>query len=201
MNADITFDDLMRQVRAGEDAAETAVFQQYVGRLRALATRRFAASLRDRADIDLVVLSACKSFFLRHRRGELPVDDPDGLWSALAMIALRKCSKRLRYLRADRRDVGRDVEAPDGDDGSPCWTDRSPSPEEVAVSAEAVEFLKKALSADDWAIIERLLAEHTASEIAAELRCSVRTVGRVKQRARHLLRRLIDAEGAGVKRR
>jgi DNA-directed RNA polymerase specialized sigma24 family protein len=200
MGSDATFDELMRRVRAGDDAAETALFRRYVRRLNALVDRWFDARLRDRADVELVVRSACKSFFLRHRRGELPVDDPDELWSALAMIAPRKCSDRLRYLLAARRDAGRDVEWPYEDDGSPCLTDRSPAADEVAVVTESVEALLKALSAEDLAIVEHLLIGYTAEEIAERLDCSERTVRRVRQRAKHLLRRLIDAEDVGARR-
>ena len=74
MGSDATFDEVMRRVRAGDGAAETALFQQYVRRLIVLAARQFDASLRDRADVELVVLSACKSFFLRNRRGEFQGD-------------------------------------------------------------------------------------------------------------------------------
>jgi len=91
------FDDLMREVRSGDAAAETTLFAQYVRRWIALAARRFDASLRDRADVEQIVLSACKSFFLRHQRGEFVLDDWGEPWSVLAMITLRKCAHRLRY--------------------------------------------------------------------------------------------------------
>jgi RNA polymerase sigma-70 factor, ECF subfamily len=201
MWSDVDFDDLMRRVRSGDDEAETALFQRYVRRLHALVARRFDARLHERADVDLVVLSACKSFFLRHRRGELPVEDPDGLWSVLAMIALRKCSDRLKYLRAARRDVGRDAEWPDEDDGSPHLVDREPTPDEAAIVTDIVESLQRALSANDWVIVEYLMAGYTAEEIAERLDCSERTVRRVRQRAKHLLGRLIDTDGVTVERR
>jgi RNA polymerase sigma factor (sigma-70 family) len=200
MESDVTFDDLMKQVRAGDVAAETAVFRRYVRRLNAMVTRRFSANLRERADVELVVLSACKSFFLRHRRGELTVDDPDGLWSVLAMITLRKCADRLRYLRAARRDAGRDVDWPEDDGGSSYLVDREPAPDEAAVFSDTVDTLLNALSADDRAVVEHLLIGYTAEEIADRLDCSERTVRRVRQRARHLLQRLIVAEGVGAPR-
>ena len=105
----------MRRVRAGDDAAETALFRQYVRRLIALAARQFDATMSDRADVEHVVLSACKSFFLRNRRGEFHVNDWSELWSVLAMITLRKCANRLRHLRAARRDANREVALPDRD--------------------------------------------------------------------------------------
>ena len=47
----MSFDELMRRVRAGDDAAETALFRQYVRRLIALASRQFDSGLRERADV------------------------------------------------------------------------------------------------------------------------------------------------------
>jgi RNA polymerase sigma-70 factor, ECF subfamily len=198
MWSDGDFDDLMRRVRSGDDAAETALFRRYVRRLNALVTRRFAARWRERADVELVVLSACKSFFLRHRRGELRVEDPDGLWAVLAMITLRKCADRLRFLSAARRDAGRDGEWPDDDDGEACLMDHSPAPDEVAVFNETVGALLDAMSTEDRPIIEHLLIGYTAEEIAERFDCSERTVRRVRQLAKIRLGRLIGAEGVGA---
>jgi RNA polymerase sigma-70 factor (ECF subfamily) len=200
MWSDGDFDDLMRRVRSGDDAAETALFRRYVRRLNALVTRRFAARWRERADVELVVLSACKSFFLRQRRGELQVDDPDGLWSVLAMITLRKCADRLNYLRAARRDAGRDVQWPAEHDGLFSPSERGPAPGEVAAFNETVETLLHAMSADDRPVVEHLLLGYTAEEIAERLDCSERTVRRVRQLAKLRLRRLIEADGVGAAR-
>ena len=50
MGSDVTFNEMMSRVRAGDGAAETALFQQYVRRLIGLAARQFDASLRAGAD-------------------------------------------------------------------------------------------------------------------------------------------------------
>jgi RNA polymerase sigma factor (sigma-70 family) len=190
MGSELSFDELMGQVRDGDSAAEAALFQQYVRRLIALAARQFDASLRDRADVEQVVLSACKSFFLRNRRGEFQLDDWGELWAVLAMVTLRKCAKRLRYLRAARRDAGRDVEWPDDNDLA-SLLDQAPMPEEEAVVAETINGLLGAMTPDDRPIVEHLLLGLTAREVAARLGCSERTVRRVRQRAQGRLRRLV----------
>jgi RNA polymerase sigma factor (sigma-70 family) len=193
MWSDADFDELMRGVRAGDDTAETVVFRRYVRRLMGLAVRQFDASLRDRADVELVVLSACKSFFLRNRRGEFQVEDGDELWTVLAMITLRKCADRLRYLLAARRDAGRDVDWPSQPKAVLCLLDQAPPPEEEAVFTDLIEQLRQAMSPDDRPIVEHLLTGYTAEEIAARLDCSERTVRRVRQRAKVRLQRLIGA--------
>jgi RNA polymerase sigma factor (sigma-70 family) len=197
MGSDATFDEVMSRLRAGDDSAETALFQQYVRRLIALAGRQFDASLRDRADVEVVVLSACKSFFLRHRRGEFELDDWGELWSVLAMITLRKCAKRRRHLRAARRDASRDVGWPDGDDDPSYLLDRTPSPVEAAILTDTVTTLFQAMTPDDRPIVELILVGYTAAEVAARLGCSERTVRRVRQRAQHRLERLADPQETG----
>ncbi len=192
MWSDSGFDDLMRRVGVGDDAAETALFQQYVRRMIALAARQFNDRLRERADIENVVLSACKSFFLRHRRGEFHLEDGGELWTVLAMITLRKCADRRKYLRAARRDAAMDVEWPEQGIGSWNLLDHAPAPEDEVILRELIEQLRQAMSPDDRPIVEHLLTGYTAEEIAERLDCSERTVRRVRQRAKVRLQQLID---------
>ncbi len=201
MWSDASFDELMRQVRAGDDAAETVLFRQYVRRLIALAARQFDESLRERADIETVVLSACKSFFLRHRRGDLHAEDWGELWSVLAMITLRKCADRRKYLRAARRDAWRDVVWPNQHDDLLPLLDQAPAPDDEAVLTDLIEQLRQAMSPDDRPIVEHLLIGYTAEEIAERLDCSERTIRRVRQRAKVRLQRLIAVEEVDVERR
>jgi RNA polymerase sigma factor (sigma-70 family) len=195
MGSDATFDALMSRVRAGDGAAETALFEQYVRRLIALAARQFDTNLRERADVEVVVLSACKSFFLRNRRGEFQMDDWGELWSVLAMITLRKCAKRRRHLRAARRDASRELAWPDGAvDPSYLLLDRDPTPVEAAILTDAVAMLFQGMGPDDRPIVEQILLGYTAQEVAAQLGCSERTVRRVRQRAQRRLDRLADPQ-------
>ncbi len=77
-----------------DDAA--AAYQKGLAyrRLIALAASRFETWLRERADVEVVVLSAYKSFFLRNNRGEFDLAGWDELWALLTIITLRKCRKR-----------------------------------------------------------------------------------------------------------
>ena len=69
MGQDDSFNDLMARLRSGDSSAETLVFRRFVHRLIALASRQFATEIREKVDVEGVVQSACKSFFLRQRRG------------------------------------------------------------------------------------------------------------------------------------
>lgn len=188
------FKELMVRVRAGDDAAETVVFRRYVRRLIALAGKQFDAWMRDHADLENLVLSAYKSFFLRHRRDEYELDGWHSLWSLLVIITLHKCTRRRNHLRAARRDIRRVVRSL-GQDGQQSWlTDRAPTPFEAAMLTETVEQLLESMDSGDRAIVEQILAGYTALEIADRLDCSERTVRRVRQRAKHRLERSIEAQ-------
>jgi RNA polymerase sigma-70 factor (ECF subfamily) len=196
MLEDESFDVMMTRLRSGDDAAATEVFQRYVGRLIALAGKQFDARMRDRIDVEDAVLSACKSFFLRARRGAFDLSGWDELWSLLVTITLRKCARRSRDMTAARRDPSREVDAQSFRNGG-LWQvpDRSPSPVEAAILSETTAELFRELDPDDRPIVEHILQGFTAEETAARLDCSERTVRRVRQRAKQCLERLISPEG------
>ena len=193
MSQDDSFGDLMGRLKAGDQGAETLVFRRYVHRLIALAGRQFEAELRDKADVEGVVQSACKSFFLRQRRGEFMLDGWDELWSMLATITLRKCANRRDYLRASRRSTRREASWTVQDGESFRIPDRAPTPAEAAIFSETVEQFFESMGPDDGPIVQQILMGCTAAEVAKQLDCSERTVRRVRQRAKQRLLRLIGS--------
>jgi RNA polymerase sigma-70 factor, ECF subfamily len=194
MSPDSEFRDLMDRLRAGDDAAETLVFRRFVDRLILLASNQFDAWMRDHADVEGIVISAYKSFFIRNDRGDFDLAGWDDLWALLAYITLRKCGKRQRFARAARRNLARDARASKGSAGVAWLPDRAPTPFEAAMLNETVELLFKAMKPDDRPIVEHILMGYTAEQVALELHCSERTVRRVRQRAKHRLKRLVGGD-------
>jgi RNA polymerase sigma-70 factor, ECF subfamily len=199
MHEDNGFKATMVRLRSGDEQAATEVFGRYVRRLVALAGKQFDTRLRDRVDVEDAVVSACRSFFARARRGEFNLTGWDELWSLLVIITLRKCSRRLRDVKAARRDPRREIES-HALEYSGVWQvpDRAPSPVEAAILTETTEELFRDLDPDDRPIVEYLLQGYTAEEIATRLDCSERTVRRVRRRAKQCLERLIAPEQTGA---
>jgi RNA polymerase sigma factor (sigma-70 family) len=193
MFVDESFNDVMARVRAGDDTAETMVFRRFVRRLIVLAAKQFDARMRDRADVEIVVLSAFKSFFIRNERGDFLLADWGELWSILAMITIRKCDKQTRHLRAARRDARRDVALVEADIPETWLAGRAATPVEAAIFAETVEGLFQSMPPQDRPIIEQILMGYTADEVAERMDCSERTVRRVRQRAKNRLLKLTEA--------
>ena len=199
MLEDDGFEATMVRLRSGDERAATEVFERYVRRLVVLAGKQLDTRLRHRVDVEDAVVSACRSFFARARRGEFNLTGWDELWSLLVIITLRKCARRLRDVKAARRDPRREVEARGLEQGG-VWQvpDRAPSPVEAAILAETTEELFRDLDPDDRPIVEYLLQGYTAEETATHLDCSERTVRRVRRRAKQCLQRLIAPEQTGA---
>jgi RNA polymerase sigma-70 factor, ECF subfamily len=189
-----SFAALMGRLRSGEDAAAQEVFQRFVRQLVALARRQVALRLAHRMDPEDVVQSAFKSFFVRHRAGKLEAENWNGLWNLLTLITLRKCADRVAYLRAERRDVGREVHAAEGRE--PPWQqapDREPRPQEAAILAETVELLWRSVQDDERPVLELSLQGWTAVEISLRLGRALRSVQRLRERIRKRLVRMGEA--------
>jgi RNA polymerase sigma factor (sigma-70 family) len=189
------FDQMIARLKDGDASAEPIVFRRYVQRLIVLAAGQFDEWMRDRADVKNVVLSAYRSFFRRNERGEFDLAGWQELWSLLAVITLRKCTKRRKFLRAARRDIRREVDWADASDVTAWLADRAPTPDEAVVLTETIELLFQAMTPGDRPIIELILMGCTTEEVARQLDASVRTVQRVRQRARRRLEQLDEARG------
>ena len=111
----------------------------------------------------------------------------------LAYITLRKCGKRKRFARR-RAGTLREVPWPAGNADVAWLPDRAPTPLEAATLNDTVELLFQAMKPDDRPIVEQILMGCTTEQVAKQLHCSERTVRRVRQRAKHRLRRLIGGE-------
>lgn len=180
----------------GDDAR--AVFERFTRRLVGLARGHLDVRLHHKIDPEDVVQSAYKSFFLRYGEGALAAEGWDGLWGLLTTITLRKCADRVRYHRAERRDIKREASAPADADVVEPWRDaigREPTPEEAAVLAETVERLLSGLDQYERPIVELSLQGYSTQEISEQLGRAERSVRRLRERVRKQLERL-QAQGA-----
>ena len=184
----------MVRLRAGDDAAETLVFRRFVDRLIVLASHQFDAWMRDQADVEGVVLSAYKSFFIRNGRGDFDLAGWDDLWAFLAYITLRKCGKRQRFARrpaATRHDVVSATRA----NADLAWL-----PDRVADAARGghAQRDRRALvpSHETGRPADRRADPHGLHGPAGRRAASVlgKDGARVRQRAKHRLKRLVGGE-------
>src|SRR5262249_23630444 len=155
------------------------------------------ARLHHKIDPEDVVQSAYKSFFLRYGEETLGDHGWQGLWGLLTCITLRKCADRVRYYRAERRDISR--EASPRQEAAEPWRDavsRDPTAEQAAVLAETVAQVLRGLDADERSIIELSLQGYSTSEISEQLGRAERSVRRLRERVRKQLERLEAGKGS-----
>lgn len=190
---DGSFESLMDQLRSGDDDAAATVFRRFTQRLLALARSHLESIISSPGDVEDVIQSVYKSFFVRVAGGQFQLDDWDELWGLLTIITVRKCANRRAYLKAKRRDVRREVR---GESGSGHhgfdWNfiDREPSPLEVALLTDTVEALLRDLAISDREAVSLLLQGYTTLEIARIMTCSERTVRRIRSRVKSKLHQI-----------
>jgi RNA polymerase sigma-70 factor (ECF subfamily) len=174
------FQAVMAKLREGDPDAAAEIVRRFVRRLTALASKQFDSGLRDRADPEGVVQSVYRSFFARDHRSPFDLDGWERLWALLAVITVRKCSRRRRQWR-DRVPVEQE------------WAeaiDRAPTPIEAAALTELVARIFRGLDRDDREAAEMILQGYTAVEAAEKCGCSERTVRRLRDRIRGIVERI-----------
>jgi RNA polymerase sigma-70 factor (ECF subfamily) len=191
-------DDPVPEANAGAGGTAQILFERFTRRLIGLARTHLDGRLRHKVDPEDVVQSAYKSFFLRYGEGALAAEGWDGLWGLLTIITLRKCADRIRYYRAGRRDISREVFLPGSGEAGEPWREavgREPTPDEAAVLAETVEQVLRELDGDERAILELSLQGYSTQEISEQLGRATRSVRRLRERVRKQLERR-GAEGS-----
>ena len=97
------FDELIRRVRGGDEAAAAELVRCYEPVVRRFVRVRLAGSrlrrLFDSRDICQEVLG---SFFARAARGQYELDSPEGLLSLLVVMARKKVAMRARRRQPDQ---------------------------------------------------------------------------------------------------
>ena len=198
MTDELTFDELLAKLRSGDDDAARQVFEQYARRLIGLAQMHLNSAVRRKMDAEDVVQSVFKSFFVRMGKGEFSLERMDNLWSLLALITLRKCGQKVRYLRRQSGDIRREAEPRQGDDSTRGFeaSTHGPTPAEAAIMAETVEQLFASLKDRERQIVELHLQGYEVAEIQEQVQRAEYTVRDVLTRVRKRLERECENKDA-----
>jgi DNA-directed RNA polymerase specialized sigma24 family protein len=180
--------DWLGRLKAGDPTAAEQLWQRYFPRLVRLAHRKLESAPRRAADEEDAVLSAFHSFCRGVKDGRFPqLADRNDLWRLLAVITSRKALKQWEAHRRQKRGGGRlrgesVFFKPDADStqmGIDGLAGYELSPEfEVQLSEEFQNLLDR-LEDDSLRQLALLKLEgYSNEEIAAQLRCGLRTVER-----------------------
>ncbi len=166
MPPDDSFQDLIKRVRSGDDAAADELVRRYGPALRravrARLTDRSLCRLLDSMDICQSVLA---SFFVRAAAGQYDLAAPGQLVRLLAVMAHHKLLRQAEKLHAARRDCGR-LQEGGFEAGEPI--DAAADPSRVAAGRELLALVRGRMSEKErWLADQRLLGR-SWEEIAAE---------------------------------
>lgn len=183
---------LVARWRAGDQQAAGELFQRYLERLIRLARRRVPASFNHRIDPEDVVQSVYRTFFAGAREGRFTLERGGDLWRLLVAITRHKVHNHMKKQGAGKRAIARECAFGNERDlhGLPAPAlAEGPSSLDVVVLADEVEQLLRRLEPMQRRMLELRLQGDTLDEIAADLKCSQRTVRRTLERVKHELQR------------
>jgi RNA polymerase sigma-70 factor (ECF subfamily) len=198
MPADSSFAAVIARLRAGDDAAAQHIFDRFANRLIGLARSYLDSKVRQKVDPEDVMLSACKSFFVRFTQERFKLTNWDNLWSLLTVLTVRKCRRWNAHYHTDKRDVNIEAAPLPDSDSEPDWQALAadPTPEEAVMLTDLVEGLLRELPPENGPILSLALQGHSAAEISKQLNRPERTVSRVLKKVRDRLEQF-QAEEAG----
>jgi RNA polymerase sigma factor (sigma-70 family) len=182
------FPDLIRQARAGNEAAAAELvrrFEPFIQRLIRVRMLHRADYQRLRRDVGLsdVCQSVLKSLFLGLREDRYRLDQPGDLERLLQVMIrfnvatkARRCSVRLRQLVDETAEEG--------------WLDDAPTPDKAVADRDLIEAIQEQFSQEELELLTMRLDDMSWSEIGEKLGCSAnaarvrlsRAVARVKGR-------------------
>jgi RNA polymerase sigma-70 factor (ECF subfamily) len=163
----VSFDELIRRVRAGDQEAAAEVVRRYEPAIRrAVRFRLTDARLGRVLDSMDVCQSVLASFFVRAAAGQYDLERPEQLLSLLAAMARKKLAFQARKERAQRRD-NRRVAAAGADEE--LFVAGDPSPSRHVAARELLEEIRRRLSPDERQLAELRAAGLEWAVIAAQV--------------------------------
>lgn len=156
------FQDLIRRVRAGDEAAARELVERYESAVRILVRVRLTdPALRRLVDSLDICQSVLANFFVRAAHGQFSLERPEQLLSLLATMARNKLTNHWHAQHAARREQGRHVELEPEN-----LVDPGPSPSRIASGRELLHMVRERLTPEERAVADERAAGAEWREIA-----------------------------------
>jgi len=156
-----------------EDTIDRLV-ASYLPKVIRLAEFKIAPGLRHRIEPEDLGGSVMRTVFRRKAEGRFHFEDEESLWKQLVVITLRRVANKVRDAKAQKRGGGRATVTLD----EMITTSESPDPSHAAELLEIVSKIGEQLDDVGRCIFEMRMAGYDHAEIAAELKCSTKTIQR-----------------------
>jgi RNA polymerase sigma-70 factor, ECF subfamily len=156
-SANSSDEELVRRVRAGDEAAARLLFERHLPALRAKASARLPTALRGKVAESDVIQDAWLAAFLDLARFEDRGDGSFGRWLR-GIVEHKVREEASRHLGAAKRDARRDARLLT-DEARSIPSPDQPSPSEAAMAGESAADLRSAIESlpEDHATVLRLV--------------------------------------------
>ncbi len=167
MPVDESFEDLIRRVREGDQAAAAEIVRRYEEQVR----RVVRAGLKDRRVCGLyesgdIAQSVMALFFAGARSGDFDLSKPENLAKLLVAMARNRLIDKARAERSKKRGGEKvPLEGPDGRRIDPA--DGEPSPSLQVMNWELLDECRKRLSDEERYVVDQRALGRSWQEIAA----------------------------------
>jgi RNA polymerase sigma-70 factor (ECF subfamily) len=191
MADDLAFEELMRRVRRGDEAAAVELLRRYEAPLRhVIHVRLVDARLRRLFDVDDICQSVLASFFVRAALGQYELNQPEDLLKLLAIMARNKMADKARRPSLERR---ADRRVPLEELPHQAIASREGTPSQRVALQDLVREARRRLSAEECRLLDLRDQGKEWAEIAA-------LVGGKPEALRKRLARAVDlvAEELGL---
>ena len=167
MADDSAFLELIRQVRAGDEAAAAEVVRRYErALLREIRLRLRDPRLRRALDSGDICQAVLASFFLRAASGQYDLQQANQLHRLLAAMARNKLASQARHSYVARRDH---ESLRSGLTGGEQLAASDPEPSQAVAASEFCNAVLGSLSEDERQLADRRARDEEWADIAAEL--------------------------------
>jgi RNA polymerase sigma-70 factor (ECF subfamily) len=163
---ELPFLELVRRVRAGDEAASAELVRRYEPAIRiAVRARLTDPGLRRLFDSLDICQSVLANFFVRATAGEFELCRPEQLIQLLATMARNRVTDHALKQQAARRDYRRN-ERTAGDDIE--FVDPGPGPSDEAFLRELLQAFQSRLSPEERKLADQRALGRSWADIAAE---------------------------------
>lgn len=187
---ELTDRSLLRRYRSGHADAATALYIRYANRLQRIAHNQTDPRIAVQVDPEGIVQSVFRTFFRRASDGHYDVIESEELWKLFLVIALNKIRRSANFHRAAKRDAANTLSLDDG------FSQIANENDQMALNALRMTINEILADVPDKQRNVALLRIQgfEVGEIAEKVGRSKRSVERMLQDFRKLLRSSIDDE-------
>ncbi len=163
---EVSFADLVRRVREGEQDAASELVRRYEPAIRRAVRFRLSERMSKLFDSMDICQSVMASFFVRAASGQYELEQPDQLLKLLVSMARNKVAYHARAQQAQRRDNRRAQSSSEFEGQLP---DNAGTPSRHVAAKELLEEVQRRLTPDERELVELRNQGVEWAEIASRL--------------------------------